>query len=102
MPIFEGGKLKPGVYRIQNIVDLTYVDVREHTKVLCCRPTTFLEGKGLASPCSKFTQRTVLIVAFSGKSSLLVPDILYAGYGVETCSSYLQAEPGDAAGTRDA
>jgi len=47
MPIFESGKLKPGIYRIQNIVGQTYVDIREHSKELCCRPATLLEGKGL-------------------------------------------------------
>ena len=46
---------------------------------------------------------TVLIAAFSGKFSLRVLDILYAGYGVETCFSYPHiTEPGDAVGTRHA
>ena len=102
VPIFESGKLMPGVYRIQNIVGQTYVDTLEHTKELCCQPSTLLEGKGLASPCSKSTRKTVLIAVFSGKSYLRVLDILCAGYGVVTCSSHLHTEVGDAGGTRDA
>ena len=104
MPIFEGGKLKPGIYRIQNIVSQTYVDIREHTKELCCRPSTLLEvRKGLVSPRCRLAQRTFPIAVFSGKSYLRVLDILYAGYDVETCSSYSHTtETGDAVGTRRA
>jgi len=49
MPIFRDGKLKPGIYKIQNIVGHTHVDIREDTRELCCRPATVLnsEGKGL-------------------------------------------------------
>ena len=47
--IFKDEKLKPGIYRIQNIVGQTYVDIREHTRELCGRPTTVLEGKGPVS-----------------------------------------------------
>lgn len=39
--------MRSGVYKIQNIVGQTYVDTREHSKELCCRPATLLEGKGL-------------------------------------------------------
>ncbi|KAF9648165.1 hypothetical protein BDM02DRAFT_3187334 [Thelephora ganbajun] len=45
--IFKDGKLKPGIYKIQNIVSQTYVDIREHTRELCGRPATLLEGGGL-------------------------------------------------------
>ena len=44
--IFKDGKLKPGIYKIQNAASNTYVDIREHPKELCCRPATLLEGKG--------------------------------------------------------
>jgi len=49
MSIFTNGKLKPGIYKIQNIVGHTHVDIREDTRELCCRPTTILdsEKKGL-------------------------------------------------------
>ncbi|KAF9781762.1 hypothetical protein BJ322DRAFT_243167 [Thelephora terrestris] len=47
VPIFKAGKLRPGIYKIQNIVSQTYVDMRESPKELCCRPATLLEGKGL-------------------------------------------------------
>ena len=45
--VFKDGRIKPGVYKIQNIVSQTYVDIREHSRELCGRPTTVLEGKGL-------------------------------------------------------
>lgn len=41
--IFEGGKLKPGFYKIQNLVSKTYVDIHEHTMGVCCRPASTLE-----------------------------------------------------------
>jgi hypothetical protein len=81
--IFREGKLKPGVYKIQNVVGQTYVDVREHSKQLCGRPATLLEGKGLVGSCSHFTQKTVVTVVFSGKYFLPVPDTPYAGCSVE-------------------
>ncbi|KAF9781768.1 hypothetical protein BJ322DRAFT_1111690 [Thelephora terrestris] len=46
MTLFDGGKLKPGIYKIQNIVGETYLDIREHNKELCCRPDFVLGGKG--------------------------------------------------------
>ncbi|KAF9781769.1 hypothetical protein BJ322DRAFT_243359 [Thelephora terrestris] len=45
--VFTDGKLKPGIYRIQNIAGHTYLDIRDESKELCCRPITVLEGKGL-------------------------------------------------------
>ncbi|KAF9781772.1 hypothetical protein BJ322DRAFT_1161694 [Thelephora terrestris] len=45
--MFEDGKLKPGIYKIQNIVGQTYVDIRDHSQELCCRPASALEGQGL-------------------------------------------------------
>jgi hypothetical protein len=47
MSLFKDGKLRPGIYKIQNIVGQTYADIRDHTKELCGRPATALEGKGL-------------------------------------------------------
>ena len=45
--ILEGGKLKPGVYKIQNIQSGTYLDVEVHTREVCCRPAQNLEeGRG--------------------------------------------------------
>lgn len=48
--ISADGKVKPGIYRIQNIAGHTYLDIREESKELCCRPITVLEGKGLVRP----------------------------------------------------
>ncbi|KAF9649755.1 hypothetical protein BDM02DRAFT_1746311 [Thelephora ganbajun] len=46
--IFKDGKLKPGIYKIQNLHGQTYMDVHEHSRDVCCRPATALEeGRGL-------------------------------------------------------
>jgi len=45
--IFKDGKLKPGVYKIQNLYSETYLDIHRHSKQVCCRPARDLEGRGL-------------------------------------------------------
>ena len=46
--IFEDGKLKPGIYKIQNLYSRTYLDIHEHSRQMCCRPAQDLEeGNGL-------------------------------------------------------
>ena len=46
--IFKGGKLKPGIYKIQSLCAETYLDIQLNTKQLCCRPAQNLgEGRGL-------------------------------------------------------
>ena len=46
-------ELKPGIYKIQNLLGQTYMDIHEHTREVCCRPATALaEGKGLVRPLS--------------------------------------------------
>ena len=63
MTILRDGKLKPGVYRIQNIVGQTYVDIQERTRELCCRSATALiGGKGLVGLCLHLTP--VIIVKY--------------------------------------
>ena len=48
--ILEKGKLKPGIYKIQNICTETFLDIHLHSKVMCCRPAKDLgEGRGLVS-----------------------------------------------------
>jgi len=50
--IFKDGKLKPGIYKIQNIVGQTYLEVRNHSKQLCCRSATALkDGNELVHVC---------------------------------------------------
>ena len=45
--IFQDGKLKPGIYKIQNIETETYLDVEVHLREVCCRPAENLgEGRG--------------------------------------------------------
>ena len=49
--IFQDGKLKPGVYKIRNIVSKTYVDTKDDVRELCGRPSTVLEdGSGQVRP----------------------------------------------------
>jgi len=46
--IFENGRLKPGVYKIQNLFSDTYLDIHHRSMQLCCRPARDLEeGRGL-------------------------------------------------------
>ena len=46
--IFKDGKLKPGIYKIQNIQTDTYLDVEVPSRDVCCRPASDLgEGRGL-------------------------------------------------------
>ncbi|KAF9777282.1 hypothetical protein BJ322DRAFT_1188119 [Thelephora terrestris] len=59
--MFEDGKLKPGIYKIQNIVGQNVRDIRDHSQELCCRPPLLLKDKGC------------------GKSSLRVRDTPFAG-----------------------
>jgi len=45
--IFQGGKLKPGIYKIQNLASGTYVDTKDDVRELCGRSTSTLEdGRG--------------------------------------------------------
>jgi len=48
--IFKDGKLKPGIYKIQNVRFEEYLDIHRHSMELCCRPAKDLEdGRGLVS-----------------------------------------------------
>ena len=50
LSIFEGGRLKPGIYKIQNIHNDSYVDIEVGTREVRCRPARDLgEGRGLVS-----------------------------------------------------
>ena len=50
--IFENGKLKSGIYKIQNLHNDAYVDIHEHSeRGLYCRSAQDLrEGRGLVRP----------------------------------------------------
>ena len=51
LSIFEDGKLKPGIYKIQNLYSQTFLDLHEFTRELCCRPATALtDGRGRVRP----------------------------------------------------
>ncbi|KAF9783532.1 hypothetical protein BJ322DRAFT_1110426 [Thelephora terrestris] len=46
--IFKDGKLKPGIYKIQNLRSDTYLDIHQYSNEVCCRPAKDLEeGRGL-------------------------------------------------------
>lgn len=49
--ILQDGQLKPGVYKIRNVESKTYVDIKDHVRELCGRPSMVLEdGRGLVRP----------------------------------------------------
>ena len=46
--IFEDGKLKPGIYKIQNLYSEAFLDIHEHSREMCCRPARDLgEERGI-------------------------------------------------------
>ena len=48
--ILKDGKVKSGIYKIQNIHTETYLDIEVRTREVCCRPAKDLgEGRGLVS-----------------------------------------------------
>jgi len=48
--VFEDGKLRPGIYKIQNIYTETFLDIDIHSRDVCCRPAGSLgEGRGIVS-----------------------------------------------------
>jgi len=50
LSVFKDGKLKSGIYKIQNIFAETFIDYEVHTREMCCRPANELgEDKGLVS-----------------------------------------------------
>ena len=42
MSMFVNGKLKPGVYRVQNLTGHTFLEILEDSKEVCCRPAAVL------------------------------------------------------------
>ena len=100
--IFKDGKLRPGIYKIQNVYSKTYVDIREHAKELCGRPDAVLKGKGLVSLRLRLAPTVTLTTIFSGKFSLWDLDIPYAGYNVVPRFSLPFAERGNTARPRPA
>ena len=46
--IFKDGKLKPGIYKIQNLYAENYLGIELHSRGVCCRPANRIgEGRGL-------------------------------------------------------
>ena len=53
--ILQDGKLKPGIYKIWNILTEVYVDIEVHSRSVCCRPAQNLEeGNGLVRSFHQF------------------------------------------------
>ena len=47
-PILQDGKLKWGIYKMQNVYSGTYLDIEERSRKLCARPAQNLEeGNGI-------------------------------------------------------
>ena len=79
LSIFKDGKLKPGVYKIQNIASETYLDVDISSRGLCCRPAKDLdEGRGLVRWYVCYPRSAYLTIA-SGKSKSSGLDIRCRG-----------------------
>ena len=55
LSILQDGKLKPGIYKIWNILTEVYVDIEVHSRSVCCRPAQNLEeGNGLVRSFHQF------------------------------------------------
>ena len=53
--IFENGRLGSGIYKIQNLLSETYLDIHKVSLKACCRPARDLEdGGGLVRPYLSF------------------------------------------------
>ena len=49
--ILQDGKLKPGIYKIQNVYTETFLDLELNARTVCARPAHNLEeGRGLVRP----------------------------------------------------
>ena len=72
--ILEHGRLKPGLYKIQNLVSKTYVDIHQHSMELCCRPASSLEkDDGIVS--------TLVVLPFPCQTHLSQWEVLPLGGG---------------------
>ena len=53
--VFGDGRVKPGIYKIQNIETDAFLDIEVYSREVCCRPAGDLgEGRGLVSPQLSF------------------------------------------------
>jgi len=85
--IFQGGKLKPGIYKIQNLHSETYLDVLQHSKEVCCRPEQDLRNnKGLVRPFLPFVVR----VSYAQKWEIKP---FVAGYTIQRVSLMTPPDP---------
>jgi len=79
--IFKDGKLKPGIYKIQNLESETYLDIHQNSKQVCCRPAGDLEDGGglvrLSPPLVHVIEHLMIIK--SGRSKALGLDTRCGG-----------------------
>ena len=70
--IFQGGKLKPGIYKIQNLHNSAYLDIYEQSaREMHLRPAQDLgEGRGLVCRGSSPATCVLRLTVRSGKSDL--------------------------------
>ena len=67
--ILEDGKLRPGVYKIQNLHSGKYLDIHEYSNAVCCRPAPDLtDGKGLVRLFPLSAARVPYLIVGSGRS----------------------------------
>jgi len=79
--IFEDGKPKQGIYKIQNLYAETYLDIHQHSKEVCYRPARDLEdGRGLVYSYLSLTVRVPDVQKWEIKP-------LGVGYSVRRVSS---------------
>ena len=81
--LLRDGKLKPGVYKIQNVASQNFVDVQDNQKDLCCRPINALGDMGQVTWCPTYPTPCQL-TTFSGNLSHQVQDTPYAGCGTQS------------------
>ena len=86
-PILQNGRLRPGIYKIQNIHTETFLDIHQHSKEVCCRPARDLEdGGGLVRPSPPSTVRMPDYYKWEVNS-------LGAGHTVQKASSVMESAP---------
>ena len=81
--IFKDGKLKPGIYKIQNIHTEAFLDIEVSTRDVCCRSAAALgEGRGLVCPF----QQPLVDVSDDQKWEIMP---LGAGYSIRKVSLHI-------------
>ena len=97
--ILINGKLKLGIYQIQNLAGQTAVEMQESSRTLCCRPAKGLSGgDGLARSTLVFIAESLAshVQYVSSDLSLVVYAMLPSAVGVPTFWTWLHHSKGGA------